>query len=258
MAHINETRLVCVKLPANLCPFTSDEQPRYLSIVFDEQCGSCPPASPAQAVLEPKALTFVGKKGGLPCLPRYEAVSLACSQRAVDTLDGTLRVAGKRIEPEAYLRRWRKALAEAITVEQLRAHRLQLVAEFVMDPTASCLSRRPSWTNPPFPSLAALLESRGGLAALTQPQDEELHPTWGQLSLDLSLPDAARDAWWLDDGLDVSQGECRLRIRSLSTSSALPSAASTAELFSDAAEASQGTQTHEQTHAQAEETESLS
>ena len=254
MAHINETRLVCVKLPANLCPFTSEEQPRYLCIVFDERHGDSMPGSPAQQVLDPQVLNHAGKHAGLPCLPRYEAVSLACSQRAVDTLDGTLRVAGKRIEPEAYLRRWRKALEEAVTVDQLRGHRLQLVVEFILDPAAPCLSRRPNWINAPFPNLAALLLSRGGLVELAHPRDAELHPGWGQLSLDLSHPDAARDAWWLDDGLDACHGECRLRIQTLRTSAALAGAASTSELLADATAVSDATRSH----GHDEETESLS
>lgn len=258
MAYIDETRLVCVKLPANLCPFTSEEQPRYLGIVFDDRHGAgsthSPAHSPAPEQQEPQVLTHAGKQGGLPFLPRYELVSLACSQRAVDTLDGKLRVAGKRIEPEAYIRRWRQALAEAITVDQLRAHRLQLVADFVLDPAAPCLLRRPHWINAPFPSLAALLQSRGGLVELAHQRDAELHPTWGQLSLDLSHPDAARDAWWLDDGLDAAQGESRLRILTLGTSAAHTRVASATDLPGGGPQPPGAVQATERT----EETESLS
>ena len=257
MAHINETRLVCVKLPANLCPFTSEEQPRYLGIVFDERHSDSRPDSPAPSLQEPHALTHASRQGGLPFLPRYELVSLAFSQRAVDTLDGTLRVSGRRVEPEAYLHRWRKALDEAITVDQLRAHRLRLVAEIVLDPAAPCLVRRPNWINAPFPNLAALLQSRGGLVGLAQQRDTELHPTWGQLSLDLSHPDAARDAWWLDDGLDANQGESRLRIRTLGASDAQTHAASATDLSGGATQPSGAIQTT-QAPQHIEETESLS
>ena len=213
MAYSNETRLVCVKLPADVCPTSGPSDPRYLSIIFESDQ---PPVA-------------VGNElSGLPFLPHYETVTRACAQRAALTVDGSLRVNGQRIEPDAYIRRWRQALADAITVDQLRHKALQVSAEFSLNPGSPALLARPRWINPPYPNLAALVEvhaqeklARGGVLC------EHANPVWITLSLDLSRPNGARDAWWLDDGLDsrraAEQGECRLCIKVLSPSSATAS-----------------------------------
>lgn len=45
----------------------------------------------------------------------YAVISNLCSTRAVHTVGGDLTVQGKRIEPEAYLQLWRKAIATAMS-----------------------------------------------------------------------------------------------------------------------------------------------
>jgi hypothetical protein len=190
MAQINEVELVCIKLPADVSPTSSADDPRFLSILLDEG----QPPRPFGA--------------GLPFLPRYETIGRVCTQRATLAVDGSLRVRGRCIEPDAYIRRWRQALADACSLEQLRDRiGLQLVADIDFEPTRDVLTAKPRWINAPYPTPAALAQAHG----------EHVQPRAAgsrrfRMSIDLATPHGARDAWWLDDWVDPSHGASRLVI----------------------------------------------
>lgn len=184
---INEVGAVCVKLPIDVCPTSSADHRRYLCIVMDSR-------------RDPKAL---GSE--LPFLPHYEAISRVCLERAVLIVDGSLRVQRRRMEPDAYIRRWRRALDEAIEIDQLRSHvGLQAVAKLQLDAPATFLAARPRWVNPPYPTPAALIAARSN----------EVRTDGGRITMeiDLAAPNGARDAWWLHDWLRGGDGECTLCI----------------------------------------------
>jgi hypothetical protein len=48
----------------------------------------------------------------------YSVIGRVCDSRAVETVGGTLKVNGKVMTPEAYLKLWRDAVANAVTPEQ--------------------------------------------------------------------------------------------------------------------------------------------
>lgn len=192
---INEVGAVCVTLPLDVCPMSCADSRRYLCIVMDSR-------------RDPLALGT-----GLPFLPRYEVISMVCSERAVLLVEGTLRVQRRRMEPDAYIRRWRRALDEAISIEQLRSHvGLQAIASFDIDASEQFLAARPRWINPPYPTPSALLDAR---SADVRSNDDRC-----SLAIDLASPNGARDAWWLNDWMRGTDGTGALSISPSSLASA--------------------------------------
>ena len=132
-------------------------------------------------------------------------------ERATLTVDGSLRVKGKRIEPEDYLRRWRAALDSAIGIEQLHLRcGLHPLAQFFFKPTADLLARRARWIHPPFETLGALLD-------LHKPNVHQVYQVLGtdrvsSMHIDLAARHGARDAWWLEDWLEAKPEDSILRL----------------------------------------------
>lgn len=193
MPYIDETDLVCVKLPADVCPTSSADSPRYLAIIFEQEA-------------PPRAFG-----SGMNFQPKYAVISRTCMERATLTVDGSLRVKGKRIEPEDYLRRWRAALESAIAVEQLHQRcGLRPLAQFFFKPTADLLARRARWIHPPFETLGALLD-------LHKPNVHQVYQVLGtdrvsSMHIDLAARHGARDAWWLEDWLEAKPEDSILRL----------------------------------------------
>lgn len=205
MNYTDETDLVCVKLPADVCPTSSADSPRYLAIIFEHDA-------------PPRAMG-----PGMDFLPKYEVIARACMERAPLTVDGSLRVKGKRIEPEAYIGHWRAALDAAIGIEQLHQRcGLHPLAEFFIVPTTEVMAQKARWINPPFETLGALLElHRPNVRELSEVLEvsevspgHQAHGTApvNSLQIDLTARHGARDAWWLDDWLARTPDVCFLRL----------------------------------------------
>ena len=180
MSYLNETDLVCVKLPPDVSPTSSEDSPRYLAIALNDDDS-------------PRCLGT-----GLSFLPHYEVMARACMERAVLTVDGSLRVKGRRVEPDTYLRRWRAALKAAISLDQLpRRCGLHAVAEFRFVATDALLHAKPRWVNSPYLNLTSLLQAHG--------PNHNSRRGEASLLINLAARNGARDAWWANDWIVSSQ-----------------------------------------------------
>ena len=92
---INEIDRVAVLLPEGTT-FYNDK--RYVAVAWDED---------AQG--NPHGQVLGSNRRSLPFLARYELLSTLCSDRAKQTVDGSLRVNDQVITPERYLGLWRAA-----------------------------------------------------------------------------------------------------------------------------------------------------
>lgn len=190
---INELDAFCIAMPADLCPFTAVDHLRYLAVVGNE------------AALPGGSIEYRVMGTGIPAEPATSLIRRVCVERAVDTVDGTLRVQGARLTPEAYIQRWRQRLAAPLTLGELAvAKGLQTVAVFEWRHSEAIGQRKAGWVNAPFPNFQALL------LALGQPPASGAH--WQgeltRLEIDLAGEHGARNAWWVDDWLcALSQGD---------------------------------------------------
>jgi hypothetical protein len=165
--------------------------------------------SPRRAALHPSSLRTPHGLRPTFGYRTWELILSICRDRAVRTPSGELRVNGRRIEPDAYLRRWRKVIANAVPLCRLRQElRLQLVATFswpVRDGAAlRGKARSHTHTHVPYDTLGALLLARA--------QAQDLAPDAGRsdgrevVHIGLDAPNGARDAWWVGDCLRGEEG----------------------------------------------------
>ena len=131
-----------------------------------------------------------------------EIIQTACEHRAVLTVDGGLRVARRRVTPEVYLRRWRRAIGSAGDITLWRTlDSVRPVARFELD--ACVLRSAISDPGRDFHDLPALVNTiidtgTGVLAAGPRPASlSESAPAALRLSIDLTKCDGARHAWWV-------------------------------------------------------------
>lgn len=179
---INEHARAAVALPVDTT-FYNDTQ--YIPITWDVRADDS--AAPAEILFS--------KPGHLSYYPRYRLIDLLCGDRARQAVDGTLRVQGRMVTPEAYLGLWCAALAEALTPEQLAARcglRLLVTLGAALEPVRTAKS---SWTSSPFATFAAF-ESLYGYR-FTQALMADGRPGF-ELTLDLRQPNAARDAFYAE------------------------------------------------------------
>lgn len=180
MPYINELQVACAQLPPDVCPTASADSPRFLAIVRDE-------GQPA---------TVLGE--AIPFIPPYQLIGEVCRHRAVLTVDDRLLVHGRPITPEAYLQRWRRALAQAVPFDRVPVQlAFRPVAVFVWRHTDAQRRLKPHWITPPYASFGELLDAHCQHTTVSivdgQPQV--------RLEIDLTAPQGARDAWWADDYL---------------------------------------------------------
>ena len=216
MSYINETEITCVKLPANVCPTSSVDHPRFLSIIRIQQ----------------SSLALLGT--GLPFFPEYEVIARACRERAMLTVDGSLRVNARRIEPDKYLLRWRKALKKAVPISGVIVEFWRCPVAVLEWKHAELLEQiKPRWVEPPYRSFGELLQAHEAQvssfprrADLSEPEDtganwsatSEASATSGtsmrRLQIDLASPNGARDAWWAEDFLsDRAAANSKVSVR---------------------------------------------
>jgi hypothetical protein len=198
---INELDAFCIVLPPNLCPFTCPDHLRYLAISGTE----------AQPFAHER-IQYRAVGTGLPMEPPSALIRRICSERAIDTVGGMLRVEGLEISPESYLKRWRNRLAQPITPEQLAlSKQLQAIAIFEWRHTEAIGDRKATWRDPPFATFGDLLAARGFPGVV---ESTLMSAKVSRLEIDLSANNGARDAWWADDWLSaLSQGETVLTRR---------------------------------------------
>lgn len=194
-SFVNETLAVAVRLPDDGARNTFDiDEPRFVAIVAEDGHMAC-------------ALPFGRYQD-------WELIHLICRERAVRTPSGALRVNGRRIEPDAYLRRWRRAIADAVPLCRLRHElRLQLVATFSWPVGAGATLRGKARLNAhvPYDTLGSLLLARA--------QAQDLAPDAGRsegrevVHIGLDAPNGARDAWWVGDWLrNVEGARCSIGV----------------------------------------------
>ena len=133
------------------------------------------------------------KFDGLPYFPQYSLIGLLCGSRAKHAVDGTLRVQGQIVTPEAYLGLWRAALADAMSTAQL-ADRCGLRILVTLGAALEAVRTAKSpWTSSPFETFAAFESAYGDRFAATLMNDGR--PGF-ELTLDLRESDAARHTFY--------------------------------------------------------------
>lgn len=170
----DEVDRIVVRLPDDSTLFSG---PTYVPVAVDaSELGSVP------SLLENDA--------GIGFLAEYQLFARLCSSRALKTVGGELLVRGKPVQPEQYLRLWRKAIASAISPAQLFERRgWTLRVDFtgpLNDPAYD--QGTSSWTDCPF-------RTYGGFRARFANEIERLEDGEDFLSLDLRLPGVAREAF---------------------------------------------------------------
>jgi hypothetical protein len=177
---INECGAFALLLPADVCPFSSVDSPMYLVVAENSD----------------QVLQVVGK--GIAFASHHQVIKDVCRWRAVLTVDGQLRVNGKVVKPEVYLKQWRNVLASATPVEQsVRFLRVRPVATFSWRHDTWRAELKPRWINAPYPCFSALLELHAERLQIKTPDDQRM----SSLEIDLTTSHGARDAWWADDFL---------------------------------------------------------
>lgn len=193
-SSVNEVDRLAVRLPDDATIYQS---PTYIAIAFDADVST---ARPTPKLLQRR-----------PCMleyqAQYELFSTLCADRAQQTVDAQLLVAGRSITPEKYLALWRHAVANAISLRALFAdYGLRIVAT-LRAPLSAMAGRRSSWTCCPFGTFDAFLARHRPCMKFDAAGSFTLH-------LDLRDPDAARDAFYgasmLSDAFTAGSPECHV------------------------------------------------
>lgn len=121
----------------------------------------------------------------------YSIIGSACDGRAIETIDGSLTVAGKVVTPEAYLGNWRAALARAVTPDVAAAEH-GLIVKLITRGNVNASKGKPiQWTTDPK---SGFDEWAADLAHLIKPdadgyfefeldiRDEQAFRTWETLA----------------------------------------------------------------------------
>lgn len=181
---VNEVERVAIVLPEGTT-FYADL--RYVSITWDMD------TSEGDAQGNTTGQIIGGHCKSLPFLARYELFSNLCADRAMCTVDGSLRVNGQIITPERYLSLWRATLKHPVTAEQFTERHGQQVLLVLGAPVMSLRGRRSSWTSSPFAHFDDFEAAYQGRIEYRTDEGGERF----ELALDLREPDAARDAFYI-------------------------------------------------------------
>jgi len=174
----NEIKRVTIVLPQDTT-FYHDQ--RYVALAWDMDTGG---ATTGQ---------FIGDhRQRLPFLAGYQLFSKLCGDRAMRTVDGSLRVNGQVITPERYLSLWRATLAQPITAEQFTERHCQQVLLVLGAPLAPLRGQRSAWTSSPFAYFDDFEAAhRDRIEYRTDGGSEHF-----EIALDLREPNAARDIFY--------------------------------------------------------------
>ncbi len=138
--------------------------------------------------------SILGPAGNtLPYLTDYRLIDLLCSDRAMCTVDGKLRVLDRQFSPEDYLGLWRYALKHPRSADWLASEhnlRILITLEAALEPARAA---RCGWSGSPFPTFAEFEAAHGQRFVLSDARDGAQR---FELVLDLREPTAARDAFY--------------------------------------------------------------
>lgn len=172
---VNEVERLAVRLPTDA---TVSRTRTFLAVTLDVNSDTHAPAP-----------DLLPEHAGLRYLAQYELMSVLCAHRAQQTVDGRLRCRGSRITPEQYLGLWRKALAEALTPQELYDQRGWSLAARLQGPlpAAELRDRKSGWTCCPF-------QTFGGFHARYRDRMVPEGTQRFRVDIDLAEPDGPRNA----------------------------------------------------------------
>lgn len=174
----NEIERVAIVLPQDTT-FYHDQ--RYVAVAWDKDTAG---ATTGQIIGD--------HRQRLPFLAGYLLFSKLCGDRAMRTVDGSLRMHGQVITPERYLSLWRATLAQPITAEQFTERHGQQVLLVLGAPLAPLRDQRSTWTSSPFAHFDDFESAyRDRIEYRTDGGSE-----YFEIALDLREPNAARDAFY--------------------------------------------------------------
>lgn len=181
----NETGRTLVAIPPDATFYSTTQ---YIAIAWDSE----PPAPTGHAPCA-RAVILGDADHSLPYLADYSLINLLCSDRAMRTIGGQLRVGGRIVSPEDYLGLWRVALALPLTPAEL-AQKLGLQIVVTLGAALEqARSARCGWTGSPFPTFAEFESTYGHRFTVNT---ERSGPQRFELELDLREANAARDAFY--------------------------------------------------------------
>lgn len=197
---INEIERVAIVLPEGTTFY--DDQ-RFVAVAWE-----------AAAMREPIRQVIGSHRNSLPFLAPYELVNHLCGDRAMRTVDGSLRVNGQIITPERYLGLWRAALQHPLTATQFTQRYGQQVLLVLGGPVTPLRGQRSSWTSSPFAHFDDFEATyRDRIDYRTDESGEHF-----EIALDLCEPNAARDAFYAASfirGTELEkQGQVEVRLQS--------------------------------------------
>ncbi len=177
---LNEFARAVVALPKDATLYSDTH---FMAIAWDQPDDASAPRP-----------TILGAgRGVLPYLPAYRLINLLCGDRAMRTVDGTLRVCRRTVTPEAYLGLWRAALQAALSPEELAD---QLGLKILVTLGAALASARQAsscWTTSPFKSFSEFEEAYSSRFTLGP---TARGASGFRITLDLREATAARDAFY--------------------------------------------------------------
>ncbi len=186
----NEVFAACIQLPPNFSPFSRADEPQVLAALRDD-------GQPVQ-IMGP----------GFAVHRAWSLIERICAERAPATVSGRLRVLGRRISPEAYLQRWRDALALPLPIGLLPCQVLPAVpvAVFEFANVSDVHARKAHWRGAPFATFGELADHCAGMLA-------PCSDGWVRLQVALNHPEGPRLAWWADDFLASCAPDREVRCR---------------------------------------------
>ena len=113
----------------------------------------------------------------------YSIIGRVCDSRATETIGGGLLVGGKTVTPEAYLRTWRAAIAQAVTPQEAAATHGLAVKLIVRGNVNKQKGKPIQWT----------YDTKGGFDEWAAELADRIHPDkdgYFEFEMDLRDPDA--------------------------------------------------------------------
>ena len=180
---INEVGRAAIVLPNDTSFYST---PLFIAVAFDAGTHGVTPE------------ILGASRSTLPFLAAYEIFSRLCGDRAMRTVDGSLRVDGDVVTPERYLGLWRTGIGQASTPEQF-AERHALCAYVELGGRFEGLrGQRASWSSSPFKTFDHF--ETAYRERIDYLDDNERF----RVEFDLRQTHAARDAFYLESFLSYA------------------------------------------------------
>lgn len=215
---LNELARAVIGLPLDATLYSS---PHFVAIVWDDG------PTPRPSILG-------AEDTALPYFASYQLINRLCGDRAMRTVDGTLRVRQRTLTPEAYLGLWRAAMQAPLTPQELASRfSLKILVTLGAALAPARLASR-VWTSSPFESFLDFEAAYGSRFVLSPTASGA---SGFELTLDLCAPQAARDAFYgralVTDRKDA-EGHVHTSLMSVGTGPCvLPDGSSQSSLFEE-------------------------